>query len=100
MKCRSFGYARELMGIGLENPVHLVMLALFALLLFGPKRLPEIGRSLGRGLREFKTSLTGDADADPEPTQRSLSVTAPLPRSRAAELENDVAAGTGPTPSR
>jgi sec-independent protein translocase protein TatA len=55
------------MGIGLEDPVHLAMLALVVLLVFGPKRLPEIGRSLGRGMREFRSSLTGDADADRQP---------------------------------
>ncbi len=38
--------------------VHLVILLIVALLVFGPKRLPEIGRSLGRGIREFKDSTT------------------------------------------
>jgi sec-independent protein translocase protein TatA len=38
----------------------LVLLGLVVLLVFGPKRLPEMGRSMGRGLREFKESVTGD----------------------------------------
>ncbi|HZP74431.1 MAG TPA: twin-arginine translocase TatA/TatE family subunit [Gaiellaceae bacterium] len=38
----------------------LLLLALVALVLFGPKRLPEMGRGLGKGLREFKESVTGD----------------------------------------
>ncbi len=38
----------------------LVLLGLVALLLFGPKRLPEMGRGLGKGLREFKDSVSGD----------------------------------------
>ena len=38
----------------------LIMLGLVALLIFGPKRLPEMGRSLGKGLREFKSSVSGD----------------------------------------
>jgi sec-independent protein translocase protein TatA len=38
----------------------LLLLALVALVLFGPKRLPEMGRSLGKGLREFKDSVSGD----------------------------------------
>jgi sec-independent protein translocase protein TatA len=43
----------------------LVVLGLVVLLVFGPKRLPEMGRSLGRGMREFKDSVTGDTkDAD------------------------------------
>ena len=38
----------------------LLLLGLVVLLVFGPKRLPEMGRSLGRGMREFKNSVTGD----------------------------------------
>jgi sec-independent protein translocase protein TatA len=38
----------------------LLLLGLVALLVFGPKRLPEMGRSMGRGLREFKDSIAGD----------------------------------------
>jgi sec-independent protein translocase protein TatA len=45
----------------------IVLLLLVALLLFGAKRLPEIGRSLGSGMREFKDSVTGNTP--PEPTQ-------------------------------
>jgi sec-independent protein translocase protein TatA len=44
--------------IGLTNPTHLALLFLLALVLFGAKRLPEIGRSLGSGMREFKDSVT------------------------------------------
>jgi sec-independent protein translocase protein TatA len=40
----------------------LLLLGLVVLLVFGPKRLPEMGRSLGRGMREFKSSVTGDHD--------------------------------------
>ena len=39
----------------------LILLGLLALVLFGPKRLPEMGRGLGKGMREFKDSLTGDS---------------------------------------
>jgi sec-independent protein translocase protein TatA len=38
----------------------LLLLGLVVLLVFGPKRLPEMGRSLGRGMREFKSSVTGE----------------------------------------
>ncbi|MGH3001282.1 MAG: Sec-independent protein translocase subunit TatA/TatB [Gaiellaceae bacterium] len=41
----------------------LLLLGLVALILFGPKRLPEMGRGLGKGLREFKDSVTGDGGA-------------------------------------
>jgi sec-independent protein translocase protein TatA len=57
------------MGSGLTEWWHIVLLLLIALLLFGGKRLPEIGRSLGSGMREFKDAVTGnhpDKD-DPQP---------------------------------
>jgi sec-independent protein translocase protein TatA len=41
----------------------LVVILVVALLVFGPKRLPEIGKSLGKGMREFKDSITGKDDA-------------------------------------
>jgi len=44
----------------------LLLLGLVVLLVFGPKRLPEMGRSMGRGLREFKSSVTGE-NKDQEP---------------------------------
>ena len=40
----------------------LIVILIVALLVFGPKRLPEIGRSLGKGMREFKDSVTGNSD--------------------------------------
>lgn len=42
----------------------LLLLALVALVLFGPKRLPEMGRGLGKGMREFKDSISGDSHND------------------------------------
>jgi sec-independent protein translocase protein TatA len=50
-------------GIG---PMELIVVLVLALLVFGPKRLPDFGRSLGRGMREFKESVTG-ADRDELP---------------------------------
>ena len=46
--------------IGLDNPFALLALLVILLLLFGAKRLPEMGRSLGAGLPGFKESVTGD----------------------------------------
>ena len=42
----------------------ILLLGLVVLLVFGPKRLPEMGRSMGRGLREFKNSVSGDKNSD------------------------------------
>jgi sec-independent protein translocase protein TatA len=50
------------------GPLELVVILVVVLLLFGAKRLPELGRSLGSGMREFKDSVTGkDSDDDPSP---------------------------------
>jgi len=49
-----------------SNPLHIAILLLIALLLFGGKRLPEIGRSLGTGMREFKDSISGHTPNEPQ----------------------------------
>jgi sec-independent protein translocase protein TatA len=65
--------------MGLDNPLHIAFLLVILLLVFGARRLPEMGRSLGSGLRGFRDSLSGespaavhtlsppDAEAAPEP---------------------------------
>jgi sec-independent protein translocase protein TatA len=50
-------------GIG---PMEIAIVAIIALIVLGPKKLPDAGRSLGRGLREFKGALTRDNDDEPE----------------------------------
>jgi sec-independent protein translocase protein TatA len=49
--------------MGLDNPLHIAFLVVILLLIFGAKRLPEIGRSLGSGMREFKQSVTGESNS-------------------------------------
>jgi sec-independent protein translocase protein TatA len=49
--------------LGLDNPLHIAFILVLLLLVFGAKRLPEMGRSLGAGLRGFKESISGDAPA-------------------------------------
>jgi len=57
------------------GPLELAIVAIIALIIFGPKRLPELGRSIGDGLREFKSSVSGenrddeDEDDDDEPDE-------------------------------
>lgn len=46
-----------------DNPIHLLMVLVVVMLLFGAKRLPEVGRSLGAGLRGFKESVNGQEPA-------------------------------------
>jgi sec-independent protein translocase protein TatA len=48
------------------GPLEIVVILIIALIVFGPKRLPELGRSMGKGIREFKSSLTSDKDDDDE----------------------------------
>ena len=49
--------------MGLENPLHIALLLMVLLLVFGAKRLPEMGRGLGDGLRSFKDAVSGSAPA-------------------------------------
>jgi sec-independent protein translocase protein TatA len=48
-------------GVG---PMELIIVLVIALIVFGPKRLPDLGRSLGGGMREFRKSMTGGDDRD------------------------------------
>ena len=52
---------------GLDNPIHILLLLVVLLLVFGAKRLPEMGKSLGEGMRGFKDSLSGVTSASPTP---------------------------------
>jgi sec-independent protein translocase protein TatA len=65
-------------GIGIWE---LLILLLVLLLVFGPKRLPEMGKQLGKGMREFKESVTGDAKDDEDQT---LPPAEPVPPAAAA----------------
>jgi sec-independent protein translocase protein TatA len=50
---------------GLITPAHVGLILIVLLLIFGPKRLPETARALGRGIREFKAAITGNRDSSP-----------------------------------
>ena len=58
--------------LGLDNPIHIAFILLLVLLVFGAKRLPEMGKSLGAGLRGFKESINGE-----DPTARLPEAQAP-----------------------
>lgn len=49
------------------GPMELIIVLIIALVVLGPKRLPEAGKSLGKGIREFKDSLSGKAAKDDDP---------------------------------
>jgi sec-independent protein translocase protein TatA len=67
--------------LGLDNPVHLAFLFVLLLLVFGAKRLPELGHSLGAGMRGFKQAITGEI-----PTPPLEQATVPAPRLEQASV--------------
>jgi sec-independent protein translocase protein TatA len=73
--------------MGLDNPLHIAFLLIILLLVFGAKRLPELGRSLGTGMRSFKESISGESHtpdpmaevaASPAAPASTLPVTVPV----------------------
>jgi sec-independent protein translocase protein TatA len=71
------------------RPWEILLILLVLLLVFGAKRLPEMGRSLGRGMREFKDTLTGDDDKPAAPPPASLPSAPSEPASPAHPEEPD-----------
>ena len=59
--------------MGIENPVHLLFIAVVALLVLGPKRLPGLARALGRGIREFREAI-GQGESPSERQEHSQAV--------------------------
>jgi sec-independent protein translocase protein TatA len=75
------------------GPLELAIVLVIALVIFGPKRLPDLGKSLGSGMREFKDSLTGKDDEDEdEEAQAQLEAQAsqPQPDPDAEPVEGEV----------
>ena len=69
--------------LGNIGPLEIIVVLIIALIVFGPKRLPELGNSLGKGIREFKESVTGenkddDDDDDVKAIAASQATTAPV----------------------
>jgi sec-independent protein translocase protein TatA len=62
--------------VGIENPVHLLFIAVVALLVLGPKRLPGLARALGHGIREFRDAI-GQGESPPERTELPQTVDPP-----------------------
>jgi sec-independent protein translocase protein TatA len=66
--------------LGLDNPIHILFLLVIVLLVFGAKRLPEMGKSLGDGLRGFKESVSGESSEHTAPMMTALQESAsPVP---------------------
>ena len=74
------------------GPLEIIIVLIIALIVFGPKRLPELGSSLGRGIREFRNTVTGDKSNDEdedEPEVKAIRATTPpaTPAEQPAEPE-------------
>ena len=69
------------------GPLELGIILLIVLIVFGPKRLPGLGRQLGSGMREFKDSITGKDKDDDEPDAEPVVASAGRSTARAAEPE-------------
>ncbi len=85
--------------MGLDNPLHIAFLLILLLLVFGAKRLPEMGRSLGSGMRGFKDTLSGEQTHEPHESAAAIPAQAPaVPTTSAsvpaAQSEAAVAART------
>ena len=69
------------------GPLELAIVLVIALIIFGPKKLPQLGRSLGQGMREFKTSISGTGldETDDEDAPRELPASSANAASRPGE---------------
>jgi TatA/E family protein of Tat protein translocase len=83
--------------MGIESPTHLIFIAIVALVVLGPKRLPDLARSLGNGIREFRQSLDIGAQHDP-PAQAPLPPAASTPPPDSPAPPPPVAADIPPAP--
>jgi sec-independent protein translocase protein TatA len=55
--------------LGNIGPLEIIVVLIIALVVFGPKRLPELGSSLGRGIREFRNTVSGDKSDDDDDSE-------------------------------
>ncbi len=82
--------------MGIESPVHLLFIAIVALLVLGPKRLPDMAKALGQGIREFRGSL--EAGANPA-SEQPLAPPLPPPAPAAETVPPPAAAPAPAAPS-
>lgn len=71
--------------VGLDNPLHILLVLVVVLMVFGAKRLPEMGRGVGEGMRSFKQAITGDSAAAPQPQPEAPAHPQPLALSAVQE---------------
>ena len=82
--------------MGLDNPLHILILLVIVLLVFGAKRLPEIGRSLGEGMRGFKDSISGESNNNNNQSLSQPPPAAPAPAPVVSAAEPTAAPAPAP----
>jgi TatA/E family protein of Tat protein translocase len=80
--------------MGIESPVHLLFIAVVALIVLGPKRLPQLARALGQGIREFRGSLEEGAKS-PDPDVQARQASPVMPETAAPALPPDTQEASG-----
>jgi sec-independent protein translocase protein TatA len=80
---------------GITNPLHIAFIAVIALVFLGPKRLPDLARTIGNGMREFREAISGDSGSEPAEPSAAIEALAPA----AAPVATDGATAPAPPPS-
>ena len=76
---------------GITNPLHIAFIAVIALIFLGPKRLPDLARTIGNGMREFREAIGGESANEPVEPGPAIEATAPV--------ESPVATATATAPA-
>ncbi len=93
--------------MGIENPVHLLFLGAVALLVLGPKRLPDLAKALGNGIREFRESISDGEDGEkpvspngaaPQPAAATNGVAGAAPQPPVPEQPSPESGGASAAP--
>jgi sec-independent protein translocase protein TatA len=87
------------MGLGALQPGHLIVILVIVLLIFGPGKLPELGKAVGDGLRELKKATGGDEHKDAATTPASTTATAVAPPPAPAPMASTPVTPIGAAPT-
>ena len=83
--------------MGIENPVHILFIAIVALIVLGPKRLPDLARALGSGIREFRDAV-GEGSGQQQPQPPAAQTATVVPAAPPAQAATAQAAPVSPPP--
>ena len=85
--------------MGIENPVHLLFIAAVALIVLGPKRLPDLAKALGSGIREFRDAMSAGEDEAEAASHAAATAQAPPPPAEPGELPAPASTAQAPPPA-